>query len=245
MAKRVENRRVFELVEDEFDTDYTANQNDLQFVPHISFVYSLDSVVSYPPTRRLYLQKLGNTRYRWAGWTNARVAVDSPLPADEWQAGCITAGTTTSTTEDQVIAWSSNAFAVASDFLKPPRILGRPRFTGLFGVASSHAVGTATLTKIEVVLVEYDSNNVLIKNLAWKESEAVNIVANGASGDTEVKKSITVIFDEVDARMDSISNKLGIQVAVWGKTGNAAHTTTCKHYFYPSSNDSYLDIPFV
>ena len=189
------------------------------------------------------MQHLGDCRYRFGDWTQARIAAANPIAADTHNAGTNVSGTTTSATEAAVITWSAGSFSIAPDFVKKIRIKGRPVFNGLFGVVSSLAAATATLTKIEVVIVEYDNTNTLVKNLCWKESEAVDIAANGASGDVEVKESISLVFDPVDAVMDNVNNNLGVQVAVWGKA--SAGTTTCKIYINPGSEDCTLEIPFV
>ena len=213
------------------------------YIPRvIQPVYDLSSVIAYPNLERFFFQDLGDERFEFGGYTNRKVLTPTPFPADLHGAESSELGATGESTAEKVI---DADFSIISKYQKYPRIRGRPVFCGLFGVKSDTAATTATLTKVEAVIIEYNNKNVAVKNLGWKELE-VDIEANGAAATTEVIESVVLVFPEMDIEMDNPEdNKLGITVNVWAKVVGVGPITSARFYYTIGSNDSYIDIPFV
>ena len=141
MVKTIRNLRIENVLNEEFLSNEDARFAwENYFLPQTRKVYDLSSIRSYPALQRLYLQNLGDARYTWGAYTNARVCVPTPLPANLHGVSNSYSDTTTSTSEVRVL---NLAYSIQPDFLKKIRIKGRPVFNGLFGVVSSAAAGTA------------------------------------------------------------------------------------------------------
>lgn len=240
--KAVKRRDLLEVIESLRSEEYAIPGQF--YIPRvIQPTYDLSSIIPYPDVERYFFQDLGDERYDFGGFTNRLVCVQTPFPADLHAAESSKLGATGESTAEKVIEAD---FSIVPKYQRYPRILGRPIFSGFFGVKSDTASATATITKVEVLIIEYDNNNTTIKTLCEKAIEDIDIEANGATATIEVKESVVLIFPETDAEMeDPEHNKLGVTVRAWAKTTGVGPITAAYFYYTIGSNDSYIDIPFV
>lgn len=234
--KTAENYGIWDTIRKKFKLDKEGRVG-VPYNPLLSPVYDLSTIPFFVPYKRFYLQHTGDeTIPIGIGWKD--VAVTTPLPADLHGVTNYESGTTALTTESAVI---TQGWVIPYPSTQHIRLVGRAAIVLLLGVVSDAAAGTATITKVSVELKSMDESGTTIKSYLTR-TLTCNIEADGAAGTTEVKESVVIFMDRLDIPIkDHLS--LFLEVTVYAKTGNVAHTTTAKLYHNSGSNDSYIDLP--
>lgn len=238
--KRAENAGLFGRVKKIFKLEETEVGSPSPFVvsPYVAPVIDLRPNPLVSVRKRVYLQDFGDGNGILGGVTAITYAlVDLPLPADQHGATNSTAGTTTSTTAEKVIDMT---FVYPEQAIDNVRVRGNMIGNFLVGAVSNNASGVATITNIDMYLLEVDAA-VSEKNRILTEGLVPNFAVTGT---TEEKETMSVVSLHPDHLLD-IENYLAVQVRVWATTNNVSYTTTAKLYYTAGSNDSYIDVKLI